>query len=174
MLIIKTCTQRNTFFTSNFFVLARNAYYELRNCCIPELLHPHLVIYLDVPAEKVLEKIKQRNNPIESKSTAMNLDYLKLMEKHYKREYLQQVTYVAFPFSIVFIIIYIETICSEHSELMVYDWTTEGDVDIIVEDIERIDFTPSNDRLDLKFKDWVFENEEACALARSQWVYLAL
>lgn len=57
---------------------------------------------------------------------------------------------------------------SQHSELMVYDWTTEGDVETVVEDIERLDFTPSTDRDKKKWWDWTFENEEEYALARSK------
>lgn len=40
---------------------AHKKYYEFRDCTIGELLKPHLIIYLDVPVNKVIENVKKRN-----------------------------------------------------------------------------------------------------------------
>uniref|UniRef100_A0A0K0E7H5 NADH dehydrogenase [ubiquinone] 1 alpha subcomplex subunit 10, mitochondrial n=1 Tax=Strongyloides stercoralis TaxID=6248 RepID=A0A0K0E7H5_STRER len=93
-------------------------YYYLRKSAIPELLFwPHLVVYLEKPVEKCLENIKKTGS--DAKIATMNEKYLKTIEDSYKdclREY------------------------RRHSKILVYDWSKEGNVDIVVEDIERMDF----------------------------------
>lgn len=54
---------------------------------------------------------------------------------------------------------------SKHSELLVYDWSEEGDVEIVIEDMEEIDFTKYEDD-DPKMGDWRFELEDDYAVAR--------
>ncbi|KAF2886661.1 hypothetical protein ILUMI_19513 [Ignelater luminosus] len=124
---------------------ARSVYYDLRKNTLNELLRPHLVIYLHVPIDKVQEKIKQRNNSVEVKSSALTPAYLKVMEDKYKQNYLKDI--------------------SVHSELLVYDWSDAAEVEVVVEDIERIDFT-RYDKQDLKMKDWVYYLEEEWAVLR--------
>lgn len=46
-----------------------------------------------------------------------------------------------------------------------YDWSEEGDVEVVVEDIERIDFS-NYDYQDLKMKDWDQSFEEEWAILR--------
>ncbi|KAH7730915.1 CRE-NUO-4 protein [Aphelenchoides avenae] len=78
---------------------------------------PHLVIYLDVPAAKCLENIRKRGNVNEI--NVVDEPYLKVIEESYKdslKEY------------------------QPHSKILAYDWSTPGDTDTIIEDIERIDF----------------------------------
>lgn len=58
-------------------------------------------------------------------------------------------------------------IYSTHAELLVYDWSEEGDVEILVEDIERIDFN-KYDEDDSQLSDWRFEMEEDYAMARNK------
>lgn len=48
---------------------------------------------------------------------------------------------------------------STHAELLVYDWSNGGEIEIIVEDIERIDFNRF-DKHDAKVKDWRFMPKE--------------
>lgn len=57
------------------------------------------------------------------------------------------------------IIINLYVHCSKHAELLVYDWSDEGDVEIVIEDIERIDFNRF-DIQDSQLKDWVHRLEE--------------
>lgn len=54
---------------------------------------------------------------------------------------------------------------SEHAELLVYDWSEEGDVDIVVEDIERIDFSHYEAHT-RKMADWDLNTEEDYAVLR--------
>jgi NADH dehydrogenase (ubiquinone) 1 alpha subcomplex subunit 10 len=42
---------------------------------------------------------------------------------------------------------------SKHSELLVYDWSSLGDVEVVVEDIERINFD-NYETEDPKMEDW--------------------
>ncbi|KAJ8929509.1 hypothetical protein NQ314_017802 [Rhamnusium bicolor] len=56
----------------------------------------------------------------------------------------------------------------KHAELLVYDWTDEGDVEIVVEDIERIDFN-RHDLQDSQLKDWDHSMEEEWAVLRHKY-----
>lgn len=42
---------------------------------------------------------------------------------------------------------------STHSELLIYDWSSYGDVEVVIEDIERINFDKFN-KYDTKMDDW--------------------
>jgi NADH dehydrogenase (ubiquinone) 1 alpha subcomplex subunit 10 len=97
------------------------------------LQRPHLLIYLDVPVETCLERVKQRNIPYEVKSKAMTTEYLGLLEDSYKNLYLPEIT--------------------KHAELIVYDWSNYGDMDLVVEDLEKLDFQPYEARGE-KMEDW--------------------
>ncbi|XP_067125395.1 NADH dehydrogenase [ubiquinone] 1 alpha subcomplex subunit 10, mitochondrial [Centruroides vittatus] len=110
----------------------REYYYECRDSTLCELLRPHLIIYLDVPVPLLKDRIKKRNRPYEVNSKVLTNEYLSTMEDYYKHTFLKD-------FSV-------------HSELLIYDWSNFGDVEVIVEDIERIDF--DSPREDKKFKDW--------------------
>lgn len=111
----------------------RNFYYEAKDNSIYELLRPHLVIYLDVPVPTVMERIKKRNIPFEVNSKVLTADYLSTLEYYYKQKFLKEI--------------------SSHAELLIYDWSNYGDVDMVVEEIERIDFEKPQEE-DGKFKDW--------------------
>ncbi|XP_017779923.1 PREDICTED: NADH dehydrogenase [ubiquinone] 1 alpha subcomplex subunit 10, mitochondrial [Nicrophorus vespilloides] len=127
---------------------ARSAYYELRQNTIEELMRPHLVIYLDVPVPKVLENIKERSISYEVNSKVLTPEYLSEMETNYKQKYLKEI--------------------SKHAELLVYDWSEGGDPEVVVEDIERIDFAATDNPL-MKMKDWDFRLEEEWACARNRY-----
>ena len=127
---------------------ARSIYYDVRKCTIHELLRPHLIIYLDIPVDKVIANIKQRNYSCEKQSEVLTPDYLKKMEDLYKLDFLKKQ--------------------SVHSELLVYDWSDKGDVEVVVEDIERIHFDRIDDH-DPKLKDWVYHLEEEWADVRHKF-----
>ncbi|KAF4517561.1 hypothetical protein B566_EDAN005125 [Ephemera danica] len=99
---------------------------------------PHLVIYLDVPVATCLERIKKRSIPYEVKSKVFTPKYLEIMEEMYKQRYLKEI--------------------SNHAELLIYDWSDQGDVEVVVEDIERIDFDRF-EKHDPKMKDWRLPKE---------------
>lgn len=48
---------------------------------------------------------------------------------------------------------------STHAELLIYDWSEEGESEVVVEDIERIDFTI--DKHSPKMEDWKLNDEDA-------------
>lgn len=55
--------------------------------------------------------------------------------------------------------------CSNHADLLVYDWSVEGDMEVVIEDIEAIDFNRFDDQ-DPQLKDWVYFLEEEWGLRR--------
>ncbi|XP_072391743.1 NADH dehydrogenase [ubiquinone] 1 alpha subcomplex subunit 10, mitochondrial [Diabrotica undecimpunctata] len=152
--ILDRCVYSDFVFTEAMFSqnyihkLARKTYYELRDNTIGELLRPHLVIYLDKPVPKVIENIKKRAISYEKDSSVLTPEYLGVIEKQYKQNYLKEI--------------------SKHAELLVYDWSDEGDVEIVVEDIERIDFNRFDEQ-DTQMKDWVYRLEEEWAVLRHKY-----
>ncbi|XP_029348807.1 NADH dehydrogenase [ubiquinone] 1 alpha subcomplex subunit 10, mitochondrial [Echeneis naucrates] len=92
-------------------------YNEVKNISICEFLPPHLVIYVDLPAEEVQKKLKQSN-----KSYLQNvpLSYLKNIEDGYKKTFLPEI--------------------SKTSELLAYDTTQAQDVERVAEDFEYLKF----------------------------------
>ncbi|XP_047101221.1 NADH dehydrogenase [ubiquinone] 1 alpha subcomplex subunit 10, mitochondrial [Schistocerca piceifrons] len=112
---------------------ARSVYYDVRRNTISELLEPHLVIYLDVPPAAVRQKVEARKLPHERNSPVYKGDFLEHLEEAYKQRFLQEI--------------------SNHAQLLVYDWSEGGDVEVVVEDIERVDMDQS-DKHDPKFHDW--------------------
>lgn len=104
-----------------------------RNILNNSLLKPHLIIYLDVPPELVKEKIKKKGNPHEVNSEVFTTKYLSNLETAYKNEYLKPL--------------------QKDAQLLVYDWSTEGNIQDVIYDIEKLDFTIIED---VQFKDWVF------------------
>lgn len=127
---------------------ARSVYYEIKLNTITELMRPHLVIYLDVPVAKVQENLQKRAIPYETNSKVFSDAYLNTMETCYKQQFLKQI--------------------SDHSELLVYDWSNGGDVEVVVEDVERIDFDRYT-KHDKKLVDWRLDDEEEWAVARNQY-----
>lgn len=113
---------------------------EVRGNSLCELLRPHLVIYLDVPVNKTLvssmlkfrhriyfftkmcilqENIKKRNLNNEANAPLFkDTKFLETLDNEYKHNFLRDI--------------------SAHSELLVYDWSNGGDIELVVEDIERI------------------------------------
>lgn len=129
---------------------AKSVYYDLRRNTIEELFKPHLVIYLDVPVETIKERVKARKLPAECESKVINDAYLKDIDHIYKQEYLKTI--------------------STSSELLVYDWSNGGDAEIVVEDIERIDFDRF-DKHDKKLKDWRLPKEWDWCEARQKFTH---
>ncbi|KAL4703747.1 hypothetical protein ACJJTC_017535 [Scirpophaga incertulas] len=117
----------------------RSVYYDLRNNTIEELMRPHLVIYLDLPVNDVKSAINKRNFKHEVNGKALTTEFLTEVEKQYKNKYLRDI--------------------STHAELLVYDWSGGGDVEVVVEDIERLDFDKYTERDEPKMKDWRLPRE---------------
>lgn len=117
----------------------RAYYHQIQYHVMPDLMKPHLVIYLDVPVAEVKNRIKKRNIDYEVNSKVLTDEYLTGMESIYKQQYLKDI--------------------STHAELLVYDWSNHGEVEVVVEDIERIDFERF-EKHDSKLKDWRMWHEE--------------
>lgn len=128
---------------------ARSVYYDLVKNTFAELMKPHLVIYLDVPVSVVKDRVQKRANPAEVGSKVITDKYLQDMENIYKHQYLKDI--------------------STHAELLVYDWSNYGETEVVVEDIERIDFDRF-DKDDTHMRDWRMENEEAWTEARARYM----
>lgn len=125
----------------------KSVYYELKANTIEELMRPHLVIYLDVPVDKVQEAIKRRGYKHELEGKAISKPYLMEVERQYKNNYLRDI--------------------STHAELLVYDWTGGGEVEVVVEDIERLNFDQYTEREEPKMKDWRLPREMEWAEQRA-------
>ncbi|XP_017265613.1 NADH dehydrogenase [ubiquinone] 1 alpha subcomplex subunit 10, mitochondrial [Kryptolebias marmoratus] len=105
-------------------------YNQIKNISVNEFLPPHLVIYVDVPAEDVQRKLKQSG-----KSYLQNvpLQYLKSIEDSYKKSFLPSIR--------------------ETSEVLAYDAVQAQDVEKVTEDIENLKFEkgPWRDQGDVDF-----------------------
>lgn len=123
---------------------ARTVYYESQARTLPELMRPHLVIYLDVPVEEIQRRVKARPAPY-ANSPFHSAEVLSYMEQVYKQQYLKQI--------------------SNHAELLIYDWTESGDVEVVVEDIERLNFDDYGPH-DPKMEDWRISKEMEWTQAR--------
>ncbi|XP_035723090.1 NADH dehydrogenase [ubiquinone] 1 alpha subcomplex subunit 10, mitochondrial-like [Vespa mandarinia] len=114
-----------------------NFYQEVLKTTMCYCKRPHLVIYLDVPVNVVKERIQKRCIPYEVNSEVLTTKYLTDIETAYKEVYLPQI--------------------SDHAYLLIYDWVNDGNIDDIVDDIEKIDFN-FNDNDSNKLSDWIFIN----------------
>lgn len=110
-----------------------DVYYQMREATFPLLLAPHLCIYLDVSPERVHENIKKRGIPEEVNSKVLNMDYLRYIDHFYKETYLREI--------------------AKSSHVLMYNWEDEADMDVVFEDIEKLDFN-YNKREPTRFDTW--------------------
>ena len=129
---------------------ARSVYYDIRQNTIEELLRPHLIIYLDCPVADVQKNIVKRGLQHEIKSNALNDDFLKQMEFAYKHKFLKDL--------------------SPYSEILIYDWTCSADTEVLIDDIERLDWSFVNDFVyNKKIKDWLMPTEHQWTSTRFKY-----
>ncbi|XP_068250731.1 NADH dehydrogenase [ubiquinone] 1 alpha subcomplex subunit 10, mitochondrial [Palaemon carinicauda] len=126
---------------------ALNLYHECRRMTVPLLMRPHLVVYLDVPVDVTLKKIQARGLPQEINSSVLSAEFLSQMELQYKQKFLREM--------------------NNHAQILVYDWSEEGDPEVVVEDIERVNF--EFDRNDPKMADWKLQDEWAWCGKRMEY-----
>lgn len=110
-------------------------YNYMWHVAVLELLRPHLVIYLDVPPELVKEKIKKKGNPHEVNSKVFTTKFLTDLETAYKEKYLKEL--------------------KVHSEILIYDWSNEGNLMDVLRNIENTDLDSYKKP---KLADWVFNS----------------
>lgn len=123
---------------------AREYYYECKKMGVPELMRPHLVIYLDMPVEVVQQRIQERNYPHEANSPVYTTEFLSYMDQIYKQQYLKEI--------------------SVHAELLIYDWSEKGDPEVVIEDIERLEFKCEKHKP--KLADWLLPDETSWCTKR--------
>jgi len=102
------------------------------------MLRPNVIIYLDAPVDVVQAKIRERSkttHPWEANSPVFeNKAYLNMVYDDYmKNEYLKQ--------------------ASVYSKVLTYNWSEEGDTEVVVEDIERLQLEYF-DKYDKQQCDW--------------------
>ena len=103
-------------------------------------MRPHLILYLDAPVDVVMSNIKKRNNPWDKDSPVWtNKRYLTDIYTEKKRRYLLEQ--------------------QRHSHVLVYDWSSPGEIDIVVDDIEKLEMDYVDEYDDL-LRDWTRNRSE--------------
>ncbi|CAL4123523.1 unnamed protein product, partial [Meganyctiphanes norvegica] len=128
---------------------AQNLYYECKKATASQLMRPHLCIYLDVPVDDVLKRLEARGD---APSPFLTREVLSHMETVYKQQYLKEI--------------------GNHAELLIYNWSESGDAEVVVEDIERIDFERF-DKNDSKLSDWRQPDEWEWCTKRMEYTKFA-
>lgn len=99
-----------------------------------QIIHrPHVVIYLDIPAEESMRRFLAKSPDYVKNSPLMTLRYFQLLEEYYKKSFLPSI--------------------SKHAEVLIYDWREPGHIDMVVEDIEKLDLV-QYDMMTEKLEDW--------------------
>ena len=116
----------------------------MRNMTIDRILRPNLIIHLDAPTDVVMSKIRARaqtTHPWEKNSPVWsNASYVEeLYQTMLKKQYLP--------------------VASESSYVLQYDWSEGGEVEVVVEDIERLQMD-YHDKYDKQQKDWRLHTED--------------
>jgi len=124
---------------------AQNVYYEVKKATVPQLMKPHLCIYLDISVDEVLKRLEARGD---APSPFHTREVLTHMETVYKQHFLKEI--------------------GNHAEMLIYNWGESGDAEVVVEDIERIDFNRF-DKNDAKLSDWWMPDEWGWCQQRMQY-----
>merc|ERR1712179_513822 len=104
------------------------------------MLRPNLIIYLDAHSKTVMKNIAAKGDEWNKNSPVWtNKSYLDYIYTNFKKEYLKK--------------------AMRHSLVSVYDWNEPGDVDLVIEDIEKLNFD-FYDRVDDQQSDWANKNEK--------------
>jgi len=112
------------------------------------LNRPHVILYLDAPAETVIKNIKERNNPWDKDSPVWtNKRFLNDIYNEKKRRYLMDV--------------------QKHSHVLVYDWSSKGEIDVIVDDIEGLECDWTDEYDDL-MRDWTLNRSEKRSMIKRE------
>ncbi|CAL8095267.1 unnamed protein product [Orchesella dallaii] len=149
--VLDRCVYSHSVFSDTLFEmgyltkLEKDTLQKLKDAVMGELMKPHLIIYLDAPVSVVEANLKKRGLGEEK---VWNRQMLEKIEHKYKHEFLKSITV--------------------HAELLAYDWSSPGEAEVVVEDIERIDF----DRFDIhdpKMEDWRIK--EDYDWSEKRWIY---
>jgi len=118
-----------------------------------QILRPNLIIHLDAPTDVIQSKIRERSkttHPWEANSPVWeNTDYIEhCYGQLLKKQYLKT--------------------ASESSMVLSYDWSDGGDVEVVIEDIERLNMD-YHDKYDKQQKDWRLLTEDGFASKRQAY-----
>jgi len=128
---------------------SRNRYNDICRMCLHMLLKPNLYIYLDAPTDLVMKNIQSRGNEWDKNSPVWtNKQYLSDIYNELKKNFLKAQ--------------------QRHSHVLVYDWSEPGDMEIVVEDIEALNFD-FLEETDEQQKDWRLGTEERFAMMRERY-----
>jgi len=118
----------------------RHAYKNMLGFVMFQLLRPHLIVYLDAPSDVVMRNIKARGNAWDKDSPVWtNKRYLNDIYNEKKRRHLMKQ--------------------QKHSHVLVYDWSSPGETDLVVDDIEKIELDYTDEYDDL-LRDWTRNRSE--------------
>jgi len=125
-------------------------YWKMRNLTIDRILRPNMIIHLDAPTDVVQSKIRARSattHPWEKNSPVwQNSEYIEeVYQSMFKNQYLPT--------------------ASESSYVLQYDWSEGGDIEVVVEDMERLQMD-YHDKYDKQQKDWRLHTEDGFASKR--------
>lgn len=110
------------------------AYYrEVKRQTIFDMWKPHLTIYLDAPVSFAMQQIKKRNYVEEKNSPVLNEKFLTEIDNSYKRHILPDMKHTG--------------------EVLIYDASDMDDLEVIVEDIERLNLNHDQDH-EKRFQQW--------------------
>lgn len=104
-----------------------------------EFMRPHLLIYLDMEPQTIIDNAIKRNEPGEKNSPFYTPEILSNLIENYKNLVVRPL--------------------SEHAEVLVYDWNQPGDYDAIVDDICDLDFDKYT-KYHEKCNDWTIVEKE--------------
>merc|ERR1712018_920202 len=128
---------------------SRVQYKEMNSITLPHIHRPNLYIYLDAPVEVAMKNIQSRGNEWDKDSPVWtNRQYLSDIYNELKKTFLKEQ--------------------QRHSHVLVYDWTEPGDMEIVVEDIEALNFDFQEQTAEQQ-KDWRLGNEEQFAIQRQRY-----
>lgn len=126
----------------------REEYRQLFDIILASSLHnvfrPNVIVYLDAPLETVQRNIKARGNEWDKDSPVwFNNEYLSAIYNEYRTNYLKDM--------------------QQYCRVVVYDWSQGGDLEVVVEDIEKmeLDWLPlySDDQAEWRFgSEWKAKN----------------
>jgi len=114
-----------------------------------EFLRPHVLVYLDMEPQTIIDNANKRNEKGEQNSPFYTPEVLSNLIENYKNLVVRPL--------------------SDHAEVLVYDWNQEGDYDAIVDDICDLDFSKYT-KYHEKMNDWtLIELEKDWKLKRGRF-----
>lgn len=115
-------------------------HYDLMMDMQQQIHRPHVVIYLDMPAEEARRRfLAKAPDHIKNSPLMYNTEYFDKLADLYKNKFLPEIT--------------------KHAEVLIYDWTEGGDMDMVVEDLESLDMI-RHDCMTEKLEDWRHYKDE--------------